>query len=125
MNYGKIAVDAANGFQQLVATTLLQSWNSSLIKNNKNDKNCPRIAFLGLCENGLIAGIPKGRYIQKTTASVIKGKAISIRNIIMNNNPPSIPAQTKTSIWEQVGGTGQDEGVIDVVYTLFNHGMLL
>ncbi|RZB34236.1 MAG: hypothetical protein SRB1_00004 [Desulfobacteraceae bacterium Eth-SRB1] len=125
MNYGQIAVDAANGFQQSVNAGLLQAWSNSLKINNTNDKDCPRVAFLGLCEDGFVAGVPKGNYIQKSSVSVIKQKAIDIRNIIMNNNPPSIPTRTKTLIWKQVGGTGQDQGVIDVVYTLFNNGMLL
>ena len=124
MGYGQIAVDAANIFQQLVIPTLLQSWNNSLSQNNTSDKDCPRVTFLGLCEDGFVSGVPKGKYIKKNI-SVIKQKAIGIRNIIMNNNPPSIPTQTKTSIWKRVGGTGNDQGVIDVVYTLFNNGMLL
>ncbi|MBF0233357.1 MAG: hypothetical protein HQK65_10020 [Desulfamplus sp.] len=125
MNYGQIALDATNAFQQLLSTTLLQAWSNSLKINNTNDKDCPRVAFLGLCEDGFVANVPKGNYIQKTNVSVIKQKAIGIRNIIMNNNPPSIPTQSKNSIWSQVGGTGQDQGVIDVVYTLFNNGILL
>ena len=125
MNYGQIAVDAANGFQQSVNAALLQAWSNSLKINNTNDKDCPRVAFLGLCEDGFVAGVPKGNYIQKSGVSRIKPKAIRIRNIIMNSKPPFIPTQPKTSIWTQAGGTGQDQGVIDVVYTLFNNGMLL
>jgi hypothetical protein len=124
MSYGQVAIDAVIEFQNQQHQNLLQAWYQALKLNNVSDKVCPRIAFLGLCESGYIVGVPQGNYIQKSTPSVIKQKAVGIRNIIMNTNPPALPTQSKTTVWTQVGGTGQHEGVIDVVYALFNSGVL-
>jgi hypothetical protein len=93
MSYGQVAVDAVIEFQNQQHQNLLQAWYQALKLNNVSDKVCPRIAFLGLCESGYVVGVPQGNYIQKSTPSVIKQKAVGIRNIIMNTNPPALPTQ--------------------------------
>ena len=125
MSHGQVAVDAVREFQNQQHQNLLQAWDQALKLNNvPYNKVCPRVAFLGLCESGYVVGVPQGNYIQKSTPSKIKQKAVRIKNIIMNTNPPALPTQSKTTVWTQVGGTGQHEGVIDVVYALFNSGVL-
>lgn len=34
---------------------------------SSQDKGCPRGAFIGLCEEGMIKGIPSGSYTQSTS----------------------------------------------------------
>ena len=125
MSYGQIAIDTIRIIRQSPYLEVRQAWSNSLSANNKNDKACPKVAFLGLCEDGFINGIPAGNYIQKTGISVIKQKAVAIRGIIMNRTPPKIPVQSNASIWRQVSGSGRDQGVIEGIYTLFRNGDLI
>jgi hypothetical protein len=126
MSYGKVAVDSVTIIVQNQKHILLHAWIQALIQNNVGDKDCPRVAFLGLCEDGYVVGVPNGSngsYIG-TSNSVIKQRAVQIRKIIMTANPPALPTATNASIWTRVGGTGQDQGVIELIYELFRNSML-
>lgn len=95
----------------------------SLQQLKVSDKECPKAAFLGLCENGNVIGVPSGTYMRSN--AINKQRAIDIRNIIMNKNPPALPTVMKKNVWKQVTSpTKADEGVINVVYGLFNGGVL-
>ena len=123
MGYGQVAVGAVRIFKAQEQPDIFSAWHESRKLNNLSDEGCPRVGFLGLCEGNYINGVPKKRYI-KTGRSVLKTKAISIRDIIMKAKPPALPTQTKASVWKQIGGNNHDHGLIDVVYALFNNNML-
>jgi hypothetical protein len=64
--YGKVAIQATElsrlgGFQPRAA------WDRAIQtvfpdSTSLQDKACPRDAYLGLCENGLVVGVPPGMY---------------------------------------------------------------
>ena len=121
--YGNVAVIAVNSMNPNNSNAL-QLWRQSLHINGVTDKSCPRIAFVGIYECGYINGRPAIRNIQNSI-SVIEQRAVAIRNLIMNQSPPSLPAIPKYQVWNQVGGPGSnDQSVIDVVYSLFNSNLL-
>ena len=125
-NYGNVAVHAA---QYLVRNPNINpgvAWSTALAHYGVRDKSCPRTAFLGLCENGNIGGVPIGHYLNRRN-TVNKIRAISVRNLIYNNTPPSKPTGTKKVVWQNITGisNGDIYGVINVVYDLFDNGLLI
>ncbi|WP_238653205.1 DUF6979 family protein [Paenibacillus piscarius] len=68
--YGLAAIKAASLIKDEPGCTPLNGWNQStneLYGENTHSqrKGCPKNAFLGLCEEGLIRGISKGNYAYK------------------------------------------------------------
>lgn len=64
--YGQVALLYA---KELIETKQLPSkegWEAKarlvFTKNSFVEKGCPKDCFLGICEEGLIVGIPKGKY---------------------------------------------------------------
>ncbi len=121
--YGDVAVRATN-LCRIHGITPNLAWNQALAHFGYLHKSCPRTAFLGLCENGNVAGISTGRYLIWNNP-INKNNAIAIRNLIYRSTPPAIPNGTKKSAWYSIGATKGDlYGVIGVVYSLFDHSLL-
>ena len=132
-NYGIIACGAASIAAGGVDPRL--AWEQALVAKNKSPKACPRTAFLGLCENGNIQLPMSGGVYLNRRRTPNKTRAIDIRDMIYATNPPALPQKTippapprnmtKREVWFQVAQRqNDDQGVIDVVYELFNAGLL-
>jgi hypothetical protein len=83
-------------------------------------KGCPRGAFLGLCEEGLVKGIPAGHY----TASR-DNKAYAVRAVILLSK-----GEQKLSIsalWNAVtnGSEKAHNNQMDVVLALWRNGLIV
>ncbi len=122
--YGRVATLAVNIYRQ-GNTTPAQAWQQALRNLNINNKFCPRTAFLSLSENGNIIGIPRGNYLIRRNPPN-KIRAINLRNMIFNYNPPQLPMANRQNVWLQLTNnqSSKDQGVIDVVYTLFCDNLL-
>ena len=59
-------------------------------------KNCPKGAFLGLCEDGYITGIPPGNYTSST-----KNKAYAIDAVRILRVRPELESEPR-KLWTQV-----------------------
>ncbi|HEX8245457.1 MAG TPA: hypothetical protein VF541_18240 [Longimicrobium sp.] len=85
------------------------------------EKGCPRAAFLGLCEEGLVAGIDRGTYTksQANKADAVKAAALLARD-------PALGRQGPKTLWERVlaGRTKQHNAQMDVVLALYRRGLL-
>jgi hypothetical protein len=87
-------------------------------------KPCPRNTFLGLCEEGLIKGVPSGNY---TRSKSNKGYALAAVELLRKN--PSL-AENADVLWrETMKKTKNDEskthnGQMDVVIALYNNKRL-
>ena len=83
-------------------------------------KGCPRGAFLGLCEEGLINGIPKGKY---TRSKKNKSYAVKAVSILKNNQTKRY---TEKTLWHEV--TEKEDKAynqqMDVVITLWEKGYI-
>lgn len=109
--YGIVAVSYA---KELIKTKQLPSkdgWKkiacSVFEKKSFLEKGCPRDCFLGLCEEGLITGIPKGQY---TKSQKNKSYGIYAIKIIRENNEyKDKPEQ----LWKKIPGAP----------TTYNHQM--
>ena len=94
-----------------------EAWEEATMKifgpGPSQKKGCPKGAFLGLCEEGLIKGVPKGKY----TSSVLnKGYAIKAAALCGTGKS----AQTWGQLWAIVtGNNGKSHNAqMDIVIAL-------
>ncbi|WP_139490195.1 DUF6979 family protein [Brevibacillus dissolubilis] len=83
-------------------------------------KGCPKNAFLGLCEEGLVTNIHPGSYCKSQ-----KNKAYALRIIEAIQNHPDLLLDKK-DLWQYAtNGSGiVHNHQIDVVLSLWNHNLL-
>jgi hypothetical protein len=82
-------------------------------------KGCPRGAFLGLCEDGLVKGIPLGSY---TTSRDNKAYAIRAVQLLHSGFSP----ESASELWKRVmdGRRKVHNSQMDVVLALWNAGLV-
>jgi hypothetical protein len=82
-------------------------------------KGCPRGAFLGLCEDGLVKGIPLGSY---TTSQ--DNKAYAIRAVQLLHS--GFSSESASVLWKRVmdGRNKAHNSQMDVVLALWNAGLV-
>ncbi len=83
-------------------------------------KGCPRGAYLGLCEEGLVKGIPAGRY----TASK-DNKAYAVRAVALLTEGTQL--RSTSALWRAVtdGTEKAHNSQMDVVLALWNNDLIL
>ena len=83
-------------------------------------KGAPRAAFLGLCEEGMVKGIPPGDY-----TSSKDNKAYAVRAVALLKEASQ--HWSRSALWQAVteGGDKQENGQIDVVLALWNNGLIV
>jgi hypothetical protein len=82
-------------------------------------KGCPRAAFLGLCEEGLVKGIPAGEY---TKSKDDKAYAVLAAGLLMD----ATQRWSRSTLWKAVtkDAVEQENGQMDVVLALWNNGLI-
>jgi hypothetical protein len=121
--YGKAALRAVELYKKGVEKDPVQAWQSAIAQFTKStcsqEKPCPRSAFLGLCEEGLVSGIPPGTY---TTS--VKNKAYALRALESLRNDPAL-ARSSSALWNSIEKNAKnDQGEMDVVLALWNEGLI-
>lgn len=83
-------------------------------------KGCPRGAFLGLCEEGLVKGIPAGRY----TASR-DNKAYAVRAVELLSE--GTQHWSTSALWRAVtdGAEKRHNSQMDIVLALWNNHLII
>jgi hypothetical protein len=83
-------------------------------------KSCPRGAFLGLCEEGLVKGIPAGRY---TTSR--DDKAYAVRAVALLTK--GTQHWSTSALWRAVtnGAETRHNSQMDVVLALWNNDLIV
>lgn len=100
--YGKAAIQATNLFVKEIITSPDKAWDtaiksiSSCVESQK--KGCPRNVYLGLCEEGLIKGIPKGKYCKSSNN---KNKKYALTAITLLEKYPNL-LKDKKELWKSV-----------------------
>lgn len=122
--YGKLAVSLAR--KHAAERTLPSSgaWATAALAagftNTMASKGCPKSAFLGLCEEGLVRGIPRGSY---TTSK--KNKAYAIAGVELLKENPSL-SDKPLVLWRQIyGAPASHNHQMDVVCALWNAGLIV
>ena len=99
--YGKIACSAAEKARNGMSPQ--SAWENSARESypepgqiESRNKVCPRDAFLGLSEDGLIIGIPPGEYTRS-----IKSKKYAIAGVFLLREVPNL-CENKSKMWRIV-----------------------
>ncbi len=125
MGYGKAALEAA----KLVNRENInprEAWEEAVEKEflhsvSCQEKGCPKGAFLGLCENGMVKNIPSGKY---TKSKENKRYAINAVKILGDNkNKRFTPGELWIAVLK-LGGINKKahNSQMNVVLALWNNG---
>ena len=122
--YGQAAIEAV----KLILSTGMeptQAWEITTKKTFGNDsqskdKGCPKGAFLGLCEYGLVKGIPIGNY---TSSQDNKKYAVRAARILKDH--PEF-ADNENLLWQEVidKSDKKPNNQMDVAISLFKENLL-
>jgi hypothetical protein len=125
-NYGDAAVRAAQLVRDRTCRSPADAWKRAAAEffpesASMREKSCPRATFLGLCEEGLVAGIDRGTYTisQENKAYAVKAAALLAHN-------PTLGGHGSKALWECVlaGKTKRHNAQMDVVLALHRQGLL-
>ncbi|GAB7214058.1 DUF6979 family protein [Dickeya oryzae] len=72
------------------------AWLKAIRDLDAYDEGCPRCAYLGLCEAGMVKGIRPGNYGLSDT-NKNKGYAVDAANLILSGHEPD-----NKTIWQKV-----------------------
>lgn len=125
-SFGRVAVRAANLYACGEATSPQKAWRTACDEAfphsaSMREKCCPKAAFLGLCEEGLVKEIPPGRYTRSR-----ENKAYAIRAAAILVREPAVRAGGSRVLWNRVIGSGSKihNSQMDVVLALHDRGLL-
>ncbi|RZN63290.1 hypothetical protein [Methanonatronarchaeum sp. AMET6-2] len=119
--YGDVAVRAV----EIVGSGAIESpgraWDKAageiISSSSSRSKCCPKIAFLGLCEEGFVEGIESGDY---TSSVKNKGYAVDALKLLEDKDWLS-----KNELWDNVAPSGKSyNSQIDVVVGLWSEGLI-
>ena len=120
-NFGNAAIKAVELIREGSCNNPEEAWNKSLNEHtdseNSRSKGCPREAFLGLCEEGIVVGIPAGKY-----TSSKKNKAYAIKAVGMLRK--SERKLNQNDLWTEIAPGVAPDGQMDVVLSLWKRGLI-
>lgn len=86
---------------------------------SSREKSCPKNTFLGLCEEGLVKGVPKGNYTKSVKNKEYALKAV---NVLKSNHNKIF---TSKELWEQLElGDKKHNSQMDVVLALWENNLI-
>ena len=122
--YGEAALLAARGNSAAGVDPVVR-WESAMQKLYPTSpvarkKGCPRGAFLGLCEEGLVKGIPAGRY---TASKDNKGYAVRAAELLIEGKQD----WSTSSLWRAVTDDPEKthNSQMDVVMALWKNDLIV
>ena len=121
--YGQAAIKATNMQHNGEYNSPRAAWGKAVEvvfpdSPSSQDKGCPRCAYLGLCEDGLVKGVPRGNY---TNSEDNKRYAVNAVSELRKN-----PNLTSEELWERVAPKGKTENSqMDVVLALWKNNLIV
>lgn len=125
--YGELARLAAKGARS--GTAPRQAWEDAAktvfpSQSASRDKSCPRDAFLGLAQDGLLVGVRSGPYTKSQL-----NKRYATRGVDLLRQKPHL-ANAPSELWRHVMSAERDRnkkhnGQMDVVTALWSNGDIL
>lgn len=121
--YGEAAIISVKYYKDKVVDTPIKAWEKATHEVFKSswsmDKGCPKSTFLGLCEEGMVLGIPSGKYTKSR-----KNKAYALTAIEILNENPSLIKDVK-GLWKLVVNSDMKHNCqMDVVVSLLSAGLI-
>jgi hypothetical protein len=124
--YGKVAVRAVELVVHGTCASPSEAWDIAAREvfpdsPSQQVKSCPRSTFLGLCEEGLVIGVPAGQY---TRSRENKADARRAAALLVNN--PALADGSPQALWNAVlaGRRKVHNSQMRVVLALHRHGLL-
>jgi hypothetical protein len=124
--YGKVAVEATVSLQGDPSRPPRDAWQAAARKvfptqTSSQEKGCPRSAYLGLCEDGLVVGVQRGDYGAGTD-----NKAYAVQAVQLLTQNPDLEEVGASSLWRRVmnGRDKKANSQMDVVLSLWAHGLI-
>ena len=121
--YAQAAVDIVKRCQNAQSPDLKSEWDKSMMEMYPNQepartKSCPRNAFLGLCESGMVAGISKESY-GVSEGNRNKRYAVKAAHLVLDGQTD------KKAIWESVREKAKTpNSQVDIVLAINLAGLL-
>jgi hypothetical protein len=115
--YGDVARKAA--IKARAGVNPIDAWKQSAMevfptKKASRNKGCPRCAFLGLAEDGLLKGVPSGSYTDS-----YDNKRYAVEAVRILRQRPEL-AENIAELWGRVSeGNKKHNGQLDVVVALW------
>ncbi|MCH8479711.1 MAG: hypothetical protein LAT56_17495 [Wenzhouxiangella sp.] len=123
--YGKAAIRARELLRAGSTTDPAVAWKMAVREIFPNslssqEKGCPRGAFLGLCADGLVSGIPSGEYTRSKDNRRYAREAVELLR-----KTPSL-ANTPDKLWNKVmrGEEKTENSQMDVAISLWQDGAI-
>ncbi|MEO3946161.1 hypothetical protein [Gorillibacterium sp. CAU 1737] len=127
--YGEVAVNAVRSILSGEDVHPLIAWKKAAAVafgegTWAQRKGCPKNAFLGLCEEGLVRGIASGSYIEKSGS--LKNKGYAVQAIEVLKGRPAL-SEDKLALWRVVmhGNEMSHNSQMDVVLALWNKQLII
>jgi len=81
--YGEAAAKAVRTYTSGQAESIIDAWEIAVVETfpysqSSQVKGCPRGTFLGICESGIVAGIPAGEYTKSAKNKGYGLKAVAL-----------------------------------------------
>jgi hypothetical protein len=122
--YGQAAVRAVEAYVARESPSIVAAWEAATRKTcptpSSQDKRCPRSTFLGICESGLVIGVPAGQYLQRAS----KNKQYGLNAVSVLRQQPNFTTSPH-ALWVQIGNAAlKPNGQMDVIITMWKHGLI-
>jgi len=121
--YGEAALKAVGILKCDPSKTPPQAWKLAIGVVTKSEasrkKGCPRNAFLGLCEEGYLEGIPQGNYTNSK-----ENKCYALQAVEQLRRHPEL-ANSPAALWNRIEKTAENhQGQMHVVIALWEEGLI-
>jgi hypothetical protein len=119
--YGLTALKSVKNYRDSYSITEIWSQSAKEVFETKSaqEKSCPKGTFLGLCEEGLVKGIPKGNYTKSVKNKKYALKAIEV--LKQNTQATFSPKE----LWEKLElGDKRSNSQMDVVLALWEADLI-
>lgn len=123
--YGDVAVRAVERIRSGTIVSPGAAWDDAAReifpgRLFRQKKGCPRGAFLGLCDEGLVLGVPAGSYTRS-----IDNKAYALRAVELLRTLPELALAGRRALWNRVEAKARSHNSqMDVVLALHKNGLL-
>jgi hypothetical protein len=106
------------------ATSIVDAWEiaarETLSTEATQKKPCPRTTFLGVCESGIVVGVPAGEYNTKLTAN----KQYGLKAVALLRHNPEL-ADDQALLWRKIGNASlTPNSQMDVIAALWKSGLI-
>ncbi|MBM4306311.1 MAG: hypothetical protein FJ123_06185 [Deltaproteobacteria bacterium] len=123
--YGDAAIKATRFLLTGQANSPPEAWSSAVramfpISISSQQKGCPKTTYLGLCEDGLIKGVPPGKYTRSS-----KNKCYAVDAVKLLKQEPTL-ADDQEMLWSKVvkGEKKKPNNQMDVVISLWKKDLI-